>query len=170
MPNRYVRDSRTSKRLAALSDFAERGFWRLVQAADDYGRFEADAAVILAQCFPRAPAGITLARIEKMLSECASAQLICLYEIGGACCDRYGEFRNEAASFFNRRAKFSKYPAPPSPPILLPKTLTKTLTKTVNESSGASRRPLARAPGRISEDLSSTLERLTNKFKGESGR
>lgn len=39
--------------MAALSDAAERLFWRLTVAVDDYGRFEAEPDVILGTCVPR---------------------------------------------------------------------------------------------------------------------
>lgn len=107
MPNRIARDSaRTSKTLAQLTDFGERGFWRLMLAADDFGRFEADAAVVLAQCFPRMMATVTLSMCEQMLRECVAVGLITLYEVDGT---RYGQFV-KADTYFTRRAKHSKYP------------------------------------------------------------
>jgi hypothetical protein len=108
MPNRIARDSaRTSKTLAQLTDFGERGFWRLLLAADDFGRFQADPALVLAACFPRMMATVTLSMCEQMLRECVAVGLIDLYEVDGA---QYGQFV-KADAYFTRRAKHSKYPA-----------------------------------------------------------
>jgi hypothetical protein len=107
MPNRIARDSaRTSKTLAKLTDFGERGFWRLVLAADDFGRFAADPALVLAACFPRMMENVSLLMCEQMLRECEAAGLITIYEVDGA---KYGQFV-KADKYFTRRAKHSKYP------------------------------------------------------------
>ena len=108
MPNRIARDSaRTSKTLAQLTDFGERGFWRLMLAADDFGRFQADPALVLAACFPRMMDRVTLSMCEHMLRECVAVGLIELYEIDGS---QYGQFV-KADKYFTRRAKGSKYPS-----------------------------------------------------------
>src|SRR6267378_4935917 len=53
VPNRIIREvGLTSRKLAAISDFGERLYWRLYQAADDFGRFHGDPKLILARCFP----------------------------------------------------------------------------------------------------------------------
>ena len=107
MPNRIIRDSaRSSKTLATLTDFAERGFWRLILAADDFGRFPADASLVLAMCFPRMTDKVSLLMCEQMLRECEAAGLIILYEVEGI---NYGQFV-KADKYFTRRAKHSKYP------------------------------------------------------------
>lgn len=108
MPNRIARDSaRTSPTLALLSDFEERGFWRLLLAADDYGRFQADPELVLAQCFPRMLDKVTRSMCEQMLRACVAAGLIQLYEVDGCL---YGQFC-KADKYFTRRAKTSKYPS-----------------------------------------------------------
>jgi hypothetical protein len=108
MPNRIIRDSaRTSKTLAELSDFGERGFWRLVLAADDFGRFAAEPDLVLAACFPRMMEKVSLSMCEQMLRECEAAGLIALYEVDGA---RFGQFV-KASKYFTRRSKHSKYPS-----------------------------------------------------------
>ena len=110
MPNRIARDSaRTSKTLAQLSDFGERGFWRLMLAADDFGRFPADPTLVLAACFPRMMDKVSLLMCEQMLRECDAAGLIALYEVDGV---MYGQFV-KADTYFTRRAKHSKYPPAP---------------------------------------------------------
>ena len=66
MPNRIIREScTTSPTLDALSDGAERMFWRLTTIADDYGRFDADPRVLLAKCFPLRVGRISIKTIEK---------------------------------------------------------------------------------------------------------
>jgi hypothetical protein len=108
MPNRIARDSaRTSKTLAQLTDFGERGFWRLLLAADDFGRFQADPALVLAACFPRMMETVTRSMCEQMLRECVAVGLITLYEVEGT---TYGQFV-KADKYFTRRAKHSKYPS-----------------------------------------------------------
>lgn len=53
MPSRIIHDKcRKSLSLDALSAEAERLFWRLTTAADDYGRFDANPRVLLGECFP----------------------------------------------------------------------------------------------------------------------
>jgi hypothetical protein len=53
MANRILRDTfLTSETLDSLSDGAERLYWRLISIADDFGRFEADARIILSRCYP----------------------------------------------------------------------------------------------------------------------
>ena len=86
MPDRIIRDRcRRSPTLQQLSDAAERAWWRLTTYADDYGRFEVDAEVLLAELFTRRPAGWTLAKIRKVVSEWAEAPdpLIHLYQVDG---------------------------------------------------------------------------------------
>lgn len=70
MPNRIIKESaRTSPTLAALSDGAERLFWRLTTAVDDYGRFEADADVINGSCLSRLKPKWTTRKVERCLVE-----------------------------------------------------------------------------------------------------
>lgn len=108
MPNRVMRDTaRSSKTLAQLTDFGERGFWRLILAADDFGRFPADPSLVLAACFPRMMEKVSLLMCEQMLRECEAAGLITLYEAEGAL---YGQFV-KADKYFTRRSKHSKYPS-----------------------------------------------------------
>src|SRR5918999_6540805 len=90
MPNRMIRDSaRTSRTLNALSDAAERLFWRLILAADDYGRFDADPRVILAQCFPLWVGDVSPADIGERREELIAQDKIRIYEHDGR---EYGYF------------------------------------------------------------------------------
>ena len=108
VPNRMARDSaRSSRTLAQLSDFGERGFWRLMLYADDFGRFEADPEIVRVECFKRMLDKVSVAHAEQMLRECVAVGLIFLYEVEGK---TYGEFVN-ADKYFTRRAKHSKYPS-----------------------------------------------------------
>lgn len=53
MPNRYVQDAiLASDSLMRVSLEAEHLFWRLIMAADDYGRLDGRPAMVLAKCFP----------------------------------------------------------------------------------------------------------------------
>lgn len=70
MPNRIIKESaRTSPTLAVLSSDAERLFWRLTTAVDDYGRFEADADVINGMCLSRLKPKWTTKKVERCLVE-----------------------------------------------------------------------------------------------------
>ncbi len=53
MPNRIIKESIwTSPNLNKLSVYAERHFYRLLLAADDYGCFESTPAVVRGKCYP----------------------------------------------------------------------------------------------------------------------
>lgn len=70
MPNRIIKESsRTSPTLAALSDGAERLFWRLTTAVDDYGRFEADEDVIIGNCLSRVKPRWSSKKVKQCLIE-----------------------------------------------------------------------------------------------------
>lgn len=114
MPNRIIRESsRTSPTLAALSDSAERLFWRLVTAVDDYGRFEADALIVKGMCVPLL--GWSVKKVEKCLEEFSQlisewdAPLVSYYTIDGR---RFGQMNGW--SKHQRPARLaSKFPDPP---------------------------------------------------------
>ena len=53
MSSRIIRDQcRRSRTLDALSDFAERSWWRVITLCDDYGCFEADFELLIADLYP----------------------------------------------------------------------------------------------------------------------
>jgi hypothetical protein len=111
MPNRIIRESaRTSPTLDALSDGAERFFWRLVTLADDYGRFEADPRVLLAGCFPLRVGRLAVPQVQEWLQELVTGGAVRRYDADGRC---FGVFVH-ADKYFTRRAKHSKYPPPPA--------------------------------------------------------
>jgi hypothetical protein len=118
MPNRFIKEScRSSDSLAALSDKAERLYWRLVTVADDFGRFQADPEVVQSECYKRLKNRPSLADVRKCLQMIADANMVFLYENGT---DRhYGYFVNWAKFQGAPRARVSKYPTPPSQPSSL---------------------------------------------------
>ena len=80
MPNRVLHDSaRTSPTLAQLSLPALAMFPNLMLVADDFGFFDADPRVLLANCFPMRSDHISRADIEGWRDEMVSAGLIALY-------------------------------------------------------------------------------------------
>lgn len=89
MPSRIIHDKcRKSLSLNALSAEAERLFWRLTTAADDYGRFDADPRVLLGECFPYKIEIFKSAQVEKWRDELTvacgeEAPLVRLYSMKG---------------------------------------------------------------------------------------
>lgn len=119
MPNRIIKEScRTSPTLAALSDAAERLFYRLTTAADDYGRFERDAEIIKGNCLPRVKWPIS--KVEACLSElgiCAAGEdepLAIYYQVKGRI---YGQFTKWEEHQRKRESK-PKFPGPEDGEIL----------------------------------------------------
>ncbi len=150
MPTRYIKESKcTSKEIDKLSYQAEVLFDRLITKADDFGRFEAEPALLISNCFPYRTSGvrcITHEEIESWFAELCAAPLTIAYHEKGK---RYGVFI-EWKEHQTCRALKSKYPNPTSvnicqhlssSPALLesaPITITKTKTKT-NASTSARR-------------------------------
>lgn len=118
MPNRDLKESnRRSPSLQVLSDAAERLWYRIITAVDDFGRMEADPEVVFTSCFQRAPKGWTIEKVGKCLNELAAlhaagqSPLIHIYHVE----DRYYLQINSASQHIYRRAKDSKYPHPLTP-------------------------------------------------------
>lgn len=106
LPNRIAKDSsRKDPQLDILSDGAERLYWRLILAADDFGRFEADPRIVKADCFPLKVDSLKTATVEKWLDEIEKAGLVQLYSVLNR---GYGQF----VTFDPPRAAKSKFPAP----------------------------------------------------------
>lgn len=79
MPNRLLRDGiTTSDRIEALSADEEVMFYRLLVVCDDFGRMDARAAILKAQCFPL-KASATVQKIEQWLCALAQNGLIVRY-------------------------------------------------------------------------------------------
>jgi len=114
MPDRIIRERcRRSPTLQHLSDAAERAWWRLTVAADDYGRFEADPEILLAELMPRKPAGWTPAKMARVIDEWAAGDdpVIHLYRVEGD--ERtYGH----AITFHEHQRERTSKPKYPDPP------------------------------------------------------
>jgi len=115
MPNRDLKESnRRSPSLQLLSDAAERLWYRIITAVDDYGRMEADPAVVFTTCFQRVPKGWTVQKVKGCLEELAMKSLpgdqplVSLYQVGV----RVFLEVVTAKQHIYQRAKTSKYPAP----------------------------------------------------------
>lgn len=111
MPDRMIRDrARRSPTLQAQSDASERAWWRLTITADDYGRFDADAEVLLSDLFPRRPSGWTSRRMRAVLDEWTRTGLVHVYENGD------GRPYGHMVTWFEhqrRRESKPKFPEPP---------------------------------------------------------
>jgi hypothetical protein len=107
MPNRTLKETvRKSHKLNAVSDAAQALWFRLLTCVDDYGRFDAEPALVASTCYPlRLHASAN--RIESLIRELARAGLLVIYEHRG---DRYLYLTNWDAG--NIRAKKSKFPEP----------------------------------------------------------
>ena len=95
--------------MAQLSHGAERLFWRLTTVADDFGRFEADPMVMLAQCFPNMLHRVKIRDIQAWLAEARTCDLLRTYANNGK---MFGFFVTWP-TYQIKRAKHSKYPEPP---------------------------------------------------------
>lgn len=109
MPNRIIREScRTSETLNSLSAEAERLFWRLTTVADDYGRFEADPRVLLAQCFPLKVGALKVESVGRWFLELVTCGLVTTYDNTGKVLGFFVTWDKHQ----RRRARHPKYPAP----------------------------------------------------------
>ena len=124
MPNRDLKESnRRSRSLQLLSDAAERLWYRLITAVDDFGRLEADPEVVFTTCFQRVPKGWTVKKVQLALDELATKSsqddqpLITIY---------YALYHAKRKAFLQIlsasehiycRAKESKYPSQENQPL-----------------------------------------------------
>ena len=107
MPNRYIREAAIeSDGVNALSWQGEVFFRRLLNRADDYGRFTGNLALLRAAIFPLQLDKVREVDISRLLLECEQAGLLFRYTAAA-----------KATLIVNRweqgRAKDSKYPPPP---------------------------------------------------------
>lgn len=80
MPNRLLREGiTTSDRIESLTEPEEIFYYRLLVVCDDFGRMDARAAIIKAQCFPLRES-VTFAKIEQWLSALTAKGLIVRYK------------------------------------------------------------------------------------------
>lgn len=117
MPNRIIREScRTSLTLNDLSDGAERLHWRLVTVADDYGRFNADPAVVKSLCFPLRADARMCKQVSAWLDEMCNVGLIVRYWGDDSSGQRKicAFYPNWEESNGKPRAQKSKFPLPTS--------------------------------------------------------
>ncbi len=106
MPNRYIRESAIeSEAVNALSWQAEVFWRRLLNRADDFGRFTANTALLRASIFPMQLDRVTEADVQRMLAECEAAGLLFVYS---SSCKRFIILNK----WEKGRAKESKYPPP----------------------------------------------------------
>ena len=109
MPNRLIKESALdSEDLSALSNGAERLFWRLIVVADDFGRFDGAPQVIKARCFPRLVDKLRTNEVENWMKE-LEPKLVRFYLVNGR---PYGYFLNWL-KHQQKRANASKFPDPP---------------------------------------------------------
>ncbi|MFA6662016.1 MAG: HNH endonuclease signature motif containing protein [Bacilli bacterium] len=80
MPNRIIKESiNESRTLSEVSIFAEDLYKRLITYADDYGRFNADTAIMIARLYPRELEYISQTDIVDALIELAGVGKIIFY-------------------------------------------------------------------------------------------
>jgi hypothetical protein len=107
MPNRYVRASAIeSESINALSWRAEVFYRRLLNRADDFGRYTASPQLLRASLFPLQLDRISDADIADLLAECESVGLIFRY-------DAKGKPLLVINKWEQGRAKTSEYSPPP---------------------------------------------------------
>jgi hypothetical protein len=109
LPNRLLKaTANKSKKLNAVSDGAQALWFRLLTCLDDYGRFDAEPALVAAAAYPLRH-NLGLAKVSAWLKELAAIGLIVIYNVNG---DNYLYFTNWDQG--NIRAKKSKFPEPDS--------------------------------------------------------
>lgn len=97
-----------------LSDAAERLWYRIITAVDDFGRMEADPEVVFTTCFQRQPKGWTVQKVASCLDELSmkapegDKPMVCIYRVGNR---PYLQILSAEMHIY-QRAKESKYPAP----------------------------------------------------------
>jgi hypothetical protein len=111
VPNRILHERIcVSETIAQLTADEERFFYRLIVQCDDYGRFDARAAVLRARCFPLQLDRYSDTDVNGYLADLEHAGLVRVYAVDGraylqVCTwDRYQQ----------TRAKHSKFPPPPT--------------------------------------------------------
>jgi len=113
VPSRVIKETIwTSPNLNSISPLAERHFYRLLTAADDWGCFEATPLVVKGKCYPLRPE-TKVEDIEVWQKELADNDLIRFWEVGGR---QYGYF----LTFDSHNSLTAKHsPLTPCPPWLM---------------------------------------------------
>lgn len=84
MPNRYIRQSAIeSEAVNSLSWQGEVFYRRLLNRADDFGRFTATPQILRASIFPLKLDRVRDADISRLLAECETAGLLFVYSVDG---------------------------------------------------------------------------------------
>ena len=96
-----------SERVNSLSGPAEKFYWRLMCAADSFGRMDARPAILRTKLYSLQLDKIRESDMPRLLAECEKAGLVRCYEISGK---PYVEINR----FEQRLRTKAKYPAPPS--------------------------------------------------------
>lgn len=106
MPNRLIRGTIVdSESINACSDAAESFFFRLLIAADDFGRIDAHPMVLLASCYPRRIDSMPTDDVQSRLDELVRNGVVQIYEVRGRAFVQILRANPP-------RAKCSKYPGP----------------------------------------------------------
>lgn len=113
MPNRIIKESIwTSPNLNELSDQAEKCFYRLLLASDDWGCFDANPLVIKGKCFPLQLTTDTTS-IMNSIKELEKNEIIRIWQVGNR---TYGQF----VKFEQHNPLLQKHePTTPCPPWML---------------------------------------------------
>lgn len=139
MPTRYLKSGiRDSELIDKLSPMAETFFYRLLVTVDDFGRYDARASMIKAQCYP-IKESVTAKKCSELLGELSDAGLIEIYTVEGK------EYLQVCRWDNVPRAKESKFPQKPTDAKQLhtsvcdmhtdaPLTVTVTVTETKTET------------------------------------
>lgn len=107
MPNRYVRASAIESEPVNAVGWQAEVFWRrLLNRADDFGRFTGNLELIRASVFPLQLSKVSASDIKRLLKECEDAGLMFGYESEGKRCIIINKWEKG-------RASSSDYPAPP---------------------------------------------------------
>ena len=109
MPNRILKESiTTSCEINNLTAEEERLFYRLIVVCDDFGRMDARPPVLRSRCFPLKLDSVTDQIISEQLNSLKEQNLIILYEAEGKPYLQMVTWMKHQ----QKRAKYSKYPAP----------------------------------------------------------
>lgn len=101
-----------SESLAALSDTAERLYWRLLAHTDPYGRLPGSPAKTRALCFPLL--SWTHDDVGAALAELEAVGRVWVYDVEGQACIQVTEFdENQPSEFIRRRGKTRIPECPP---------------------------------------------------------
>jgi hypothetical protein len=109
VPNRILREGiLTSERVERLNWAEEVFYRRLMSVVDDFGRYYARPALLLAACYPLLLKKVSDSDIEKWLSACENAALVRVYPaLDGKRYLQLLDFKQQV------RAAASKFPPPP---------------------------------------------------------